>query len=103
MTPTNTTAELALVPADTVVEANGEGKALALEAGGPRTFVVGMEITESQEQQSLELSVWGSADGQGWGEMPVIKLPQRFYVGTAQMVLDLTQRPEVKFLRARWS
>lgn len=61
-----------------------------------------MDITDTVEQQSLDLSLWGSPDGQDWGSMPLIKFPQRFYRGSARMVLDLRLRPEIRFIRARW-
>ena len=97
-----TMTEFHLVPPETEVTANGDGQAFEVAAGGPRLFVIRMDITKTIEQQSLELSVWGSADGQNWGTMPLLKFPQRFYAGSAQMVLDLTARLEVRFLRARW-
>jgi len=102
MTETKTATELALVPAGTVVEANGEGEALEVPANGARVFVVQMDIVETVEQESLELSIWGSADGADWGAMPLVKFPQRFYRGSTRMALDLTLRPEVRLLRARW-
>ena len=97
-----TMTEFHLVPPETEVTASGDGQAFEVAAGGPRLFVIRMDITKTIEQQSLELSVWGSADGQNWGTMPLLKFPQRFYAGSAQMVLDLTARLEVRFLRARW-
>jgi hypothetical protein len=102
MAGTNTVTELALVPAGTVVEADGEGGAFEVPAEGPRVFVVQVDIAETIEQESLELSIWGSADGTSWGAMPLVKFPQRFYRGSTRMALDLRQRPEVRFLRARW-
>ena len=99
---TATTTEIHLVPPDTVATASGDGQAFEVAPGGPRLFVIGMDIAKTIEQESLELSIWGSADGQDWGAMPLLKFPQRFYTGTTQMVLDLTARPEVKFIRARW-
>ncbi|MGH9862611.1 MAG: hypothetical protein ACRD35_04230 [Candidatus Acidiferrales bacterium] len=98
----NTSVGLELVPAGTLVEASGDGPAFELGAGGPRVFVLRLEIAEVIEQESLELSIWGSADGQNWGTMPLLKFPQRFYRGATQMALDLSERPEVHFLRARW-
>lgn len=97
-----TATEFFLVPHGTRVEASGDGQAFELPVRGPRIFVCRLEITESVEQQSLELSFWGSADGQDWGKMPLLKFPQRFYRGSTQMALDLSPRPEVKFIRARW-
>ena len=101
MTPTNTAVEFQLVPANTLVEASGDGEAFEVSSG-PRLFVLEMEITETIEQESLELSLWGSADGQDWGAMPLLKFPQRFYRGSTRMALDLGRNPEIKFIRARW-
>ena len=87
MTPTNTAVEFQLVPANTLVEASGDGEAFEVSSG-PRLFVLEMEITETIEQESLELSLWGSADGQDWGAMPLLKFPQRFYRGSTRMASD---------------
>jgi hypothetical protein len=61
-----------------------------------------MAIGEQLEQESVDLSIWGSADGQNWGTMPLLRMPQRFYRGETRQVLDLTFKPEIKFLRAKW-
>jgi hypothetical protein len=37
-----------------------------------------------------------------WEEKPLLIFPQRFYKGETQQVLDLSQRPELRFIRARW-
>lgn len=102
MAESKTATELALVPAGTVVEATGEGEVFEVPADGARVFVAQMDIAETVEQESLDLSIWGSADAADWGAMPLVKFPQRFYRGSTRMALDLTQRPEVRFLRARW-
>jgi hypothetical protein len=34
--------------------------------------------------------------------MPLLKMQQEFYRGRTRQILDLTFRPEVKFLRAKW-
>jgi hypothetical protein len=54
------------------------------------------------EQESLDVSIFGSADGETWTKKPLLKIPQQFYRGTTKMVLDLSFRPGVKFIRARW-
>jgi hypothetical protein len=61
-----------------------------------------MFIEDQIEQESVDISVWGSADGQNWGKLPLLKMPQRFYRGETRQVLDLTLKPEVRFLRAKW-
>ncbi|MCL6481565.1 MAG: hypothetical protein K6U02_07545 [Firmicutes bacterium] len=94
--------ELELVPAGTVVEANGEAHPVEISASTTRTFLCTLEISRTIEQQSLEISIWGSADGQDFGRMPLLKFPQRFYRGVTRLLLDVTLRPEVRFLLARW-
>jgi len=48
------------------------------------------------------VSIWGSADGQDFGKKPLLKIPQQYYRGTTKMVLDVSLRSEIKFLRAKW-
>lgn len=102
MLATKNAAEIALVPPGTQVETSGDGAAVEVSPNGPRLFVLDLVITQIIEQESLEISVWGSADGSDWGKMPLLKFPQQFYRGTARMALDLSQRPEVRFIRPRW-
>jgi hypothetical protein len=94
--------EFDLVPAGTRVEGNGEGKPVEISGSATRTFLCALAITAAIEQESLEVSIWGSEDGENWGQKPILKLPQRFYRGETRMVLDLTLRPEVKFIQPRW-
>jgi hypothetical protein len=94
--------ETYIVEPGTRVEANGAGAPLDISSSQTRTFFLSMVITETIEQQSLDLSIWGSADGADWGKQPLLKMPQRFYVGETRMVLDLTMKPEIKFIRAQW-
>jgi hypothetical protein len=59
-------------------------------------------VTHAKEQQSLDLTVWGSEDGQSWGERPLLTFPQKYYCGTYQMALH-PGRKRVRFLQARWN
>jgi hypothetical protein len=94
--------KLDLIPADTRMEASGDGASFNISESATRTFLCRLAVTEQTEQESLEVSIWGSADGETWPKKPLLKLPQQFYRGTTKMVLDLSLRPEVKFIRARW-
>jgi hypothetical protein len=94
--------EFDLIPPDTVLENNGHGEMADISAGATRTFLCTMIITDQIEQESIDLSIWGSADGENWSPQPVLRLPQRFYCGETRAVLELVFRPEVKFIRARW-
>jgi hypothetical protein len=91
-----------LIPHGSQVTSNGEGAPQDVSGSQTRTFLGTLEITQQIEQESLDVSIWGSEDGQNWGAKPLLKLPQCFYRGETRQILDLTLRPEVKFIRARW-
>ncbi len=94
--------KLELIPHDTRMEANGEGAAFDISASATRTFLCRLTVTEQIEQESLDVSIWGSAEGTTWTKKPLLKLPQQFYRGSTKMILDLSLRPETKFIRAGW-
>jgi hypothetical protein len=96
------TMELVLIPPGTRLTANGEGQSFEISASQSRTFLCSMEITDQMEQESVDISVWGSADGQDFGKMPLLKMPQRFYRGETRQVLDLSLKPEIGFIRAKY-
>ena len=94
--------QIELIPQDTRVESNGNGTKVDVSASQSRTFLCELLITDQIEQESIDVSIWGSADGENWASKPLLKLPQQFYRGQTRMVLDLTLRPEVTFIRAGW-
>jgi hypothetical protein len=94
--------EFDLIPPNFLVEDNGEGEKVNISASASRTFFCTLLITDQIEQESIDVAIWGSADGENWGVHPILKLPQRFYRGETRAVLELTFWPEVKFIRARW-
>ncbi len=93
--------QISLIPVETKLESNSDGQAFDITATASRTFLCILKITEQIEQESLDVSIWGSADGQDFGKKPLLKLPQQFYRGTTKIILDLSFRQEVKFLRAK--
>lgn len=94
--------EFDLIPAGTRLTANGEGEARDISSSGTRTFLCSMVITGQLEQESADVSIWGSADGQDFGKFPLLKIPQRFYRGETRQVLDLSMLPNIRFIRAKW-
>ncbi len=104
MTPTLTTQVNVchLVPPDTQVETNGQSPAYELGASVGKPLMIVLGITEIIEQESLHVSIWGSADGQDWGQQALFWYPQKFYRGIAPAALDLRQQPGIRFLQARW-
>jgi hypothetical protein len=94
--------EIDLIPAGTRLTSNGEGEPREVGRSQSRTFLCSMLITGQLEQESVDISIWGSRDGQDWGKFPLLKMPQRFYRGETRQVLDLSMQPDVRFLRAKW-
>jgi hypothetical protein len=90
-----------LLPETTVREA-GAGPELALGDQQGETLLLTLGITRIIEQESIDISIWGSVDGQDWGTKPLLSFPQKFYCGTYQILLDLSERPEIKYLRCKW-
>lgn len=91
-----------LVPPGTIAETSGTAAPFALGELAGTKFVLVVRLTGIIEQESLEISLWGSADGNDWGAHPLFTFPQIFYRGATPAALDLSQRPEVRFLEARW-
>lgn len=91
-----------LLPETTVREA-GNGSELELGTAQGRLVLLTLGITRIIEQESLDVSVWGSADGQEWGSKPLVSFPQKFYCGTYQILLDLGAHPDARFLRVKWN
>jgi len=87
---------------ETTVREAGAGPELALGDQQGETLLLTLGITRIIEQESIDISVWGSADAEDWGTKPLLAFPQKFYCGTYQILLDLSERPEIKHLRCKW-
>ena len=93
---------MTLVPAGTTVTAKGDGVALDVSGASNRVFLVTLSITRIIEQESLDVSIFGSADGTTWGAKSIAAFPQKFYTEESPLLLDLSQHADVKFVRAHW-
>jgi hypothetical protein len=67
-----------------------------------RIFLLTLAITKIVEQESLDVGIFGSANGMTWDAKPVAAFPQRFYCEETPLLLNLTTRPEIKIIRAHW-
>ena len=94
--------EAFLVPENTVVTAKGDGPALDLGAASTRVFLINLGITDIIEQEALDVSIQGSADGATFDPKSVGAFPQKFYRGETPLLVDLSAKPEVKAIRAHW-
>ena len=91
-----------LVPEKTVVNAKGDGPSVDVSSASSRVFLMTLNITNIVEQESLDVSIYGSADGAAWGAKPVTAFPQKFYRGQHPLLLDLSDHADVKLVRAHW-
>jgi hypothetical protein len=99
---TTAIAETTLVPANTMATAKGDGAAVDLSGSANRVFLATLSITKIIEQESLDVSIYGSADGAAWGAKSIAAFKQEFYTGEYPLLLDLRAQPDVKFVRAHW-
>lgn len=87
---------------ETTIREAGTGPEISLGDTRGGTLVVTLGITRIIEQESLDISIWGSPDGVEWGSKPLLTFPQKFYCGTYQAQLDLAECPDVRYIRAKW-
>src|ERR1700751_131261 len=99
---TTAIAETNLVPAGTTASTKGDGAAVDVSDARTRVFLVTLAITKIIEQESLDVSLYGSADGATWSAKSIAAFPQKFYCEEGPLLLDLTAHPDVKFVRAHW-
>jgi hypothetical protein len=90
-----------VLPEITIREA-GTGPAMDLGDSRGGLILVTLGITRIIEQESLDVSIWGSADNTEWGAKPLVAFPQKFYCGTYQILLDLHAYPDVRHVRAKY-
>jgi hypothetical protein len=82
---------------EAVARQDGMGEAMAFER---KIVQLTLGITRVIAEESLEVSVWGSADGEHW--RPLVAFPQKFHCGNYSLVLDMTSHDDVRYLRAQW-
>ena len=88
---------------ETPLREAGTGPEVALGEERGETLVLTLGITRIIEQESIDLSIWGSADGAEWETKPLATFPQKFYCGTYQIIADLSAHRDIKFVRVKWA
>ena len=94
--------DVSLVNAKIVATCKNDGPTVDLNGASTRVFLVTLEICKIIEQESLEISIYGSPDGATWGAKSLAAFPAKFYCGETPLLLDLTAHPDVKFIRLHW-
>ena len=91
-----------LVPEKTVIQGKGDGPSVDVSAAEHRVMLATLSITNIIEQESLDVSIYGSADGATWTPKPIASFAQKFYRGEHPLLLDLTKHGDVKVVRVHW-
>src|SRR5579863_8935438 len=94
--------DVSLVHEKVVATCKGDGPCVELSGEASRVFLVTLAITKLIEQESLDVSIYGSADGAAWSAKSIAAFPQKFYCGESPLLLDLNAHPDVKFVRLHW-
>jgi hypothetical protein len=94
--------DVSLVTEKVVATCKGDGPCVDISHASSRVFLVTLDITKIIEQESLDISIYGSADGVAWEAKSLAAFPQKFYCGESPLLLDLTAHPQVKFIRVHW-
>ena len=87
---------------EAIARADGIGPEIDLGSKRGKLLVLTLGITRILEQESLEVSVWGSADGETWSARPLAKFPPKFYCGLYSILLNLGSHPETRLVRVQW-
>jgi len=87
---------------ESIARADGIGPEIDLGNQQAKLLVLTLGITRIIEQESLEVSVWCSVDGENWGLRPFATFPPKFYCGLYSTLLNLSARPEIRYARVQW-
>jgi hypothetical protein len=86
---------------EAVIREDAEGPVVGLGPAQGKLLLLTLGITRIVEQESLDVAIWGSPDQVNWGAKPLASFPQKFYCGTYQLLLDLSEHADVQYLKAK--
>jgi len=93
-----------LIRKNTRVSASGEGERVDISSVSCKTWQLTLALTENMHQRSVDVTVQSSTDGEGWENDPGCSFPSQSVINDPKdQPLDLSQRADIKFLRARWT
>jgi len=87
---------------ESIAQADGTGPEFDLGSKRGKLLVLTLEITRIIEQESLDVCVWGSPDGEKWSHQPIAVFPPKFYCGIYSILLNLVAKPDIRFVRVTW-
>ena len=83
-----------------IAREDGASDEIALGKTSGKPLLLTLCITQMLEQESLDVSIWGSADGEQWRQ--IAAYPQKFYCGTYLLLVDLAHQTHIRYLRVQW-
>ena len=83
-----------------IAREDGASDEIALGNSSGKPLLLTLGITRILEQESLDVSIWGSADREQWRQ--IAAYPQKFYCGTYLLLVDLSRELHVQYLRVQW-
>jgi hypothetical protein len=92
----------AILQPETLTRIDGRGPEFRLGARRGKLLVVTLNIVRVVEQGSLQISIWGSADGVVWRQQPMAVFPQKSYCGAYSRLLNLAAWVDTEYLRVTW-
>jgi hypothetical protein len=87
---------------ESIARADGMGPEIDLGSKRGKLLVLTLGITRILEQESLELSVWGSPDGQKWGCKAAGKVPAQVLLRPLFHSSEFGSQSDVSFVRVQW-
>jgi hypothetical protein len=87
---------------ESIARADGMGPEIDLGPKRGKLLVLTLGITRILEQESLEVSIWGSPDGESWSARPLAKFPPKYYCGLYSILLNLGSNPDLRYVRVQW-
>lgn len=91
-----------LVP-ECVTNRDSSGPVIDCRSERGELLVLTLGIDSVLQQESIVVSVWGSADALHWGTEPLVRFSEKSYCGLYSILLNLANYPDVQYLRARWT
>ena len=90
-----------LVP-ECVSQADGTSQDFELGNAQGQMLQLTLGITRIIEQESIDVTIWGSADNTNWSAKPIASFPQKFYCGVYTILVDLGEHADVQTIRVKW-
>jgi len=87
---------------ESIARADGIGPDVDLGSKQAKLLVLTLGITRILEQESLEVFILGSPDGENWSARPLARFPPKFYCGIYSILLNMAGSPEVRYVRVEW-